>query len=270
MSNPGGEDRDSERQQWAALTPEGQQEAGSSTGTARGASRAGELELTLPGEWEEEDQEAWKQLEGKRLQEGSSTGNASGAFRGGESESTQGEEWELQDPATWGQSAQEGRPSASSDHQPRSEAPSRVEDALSGAMTVGRTWLAKKWNQAAGWLDGPGTGNLDWHSFLRRDRGAESGDLTQRFEARKRTAPKPRENPQPASSQGRTAPKPPEDVKGKGRAPDVQNWETVLKKAAEAEKKQRIADKVTERTESCEAEGKGKGRESDGNGGMSI
>jgi chromatin segregation and condensation protein Rec8/ScpA/Scc1 (kleisin family) len=115
--------------------------------------------------------------------------------------------------------------------------------------------------------------------MIRRDRGLGTP---------KKTVTKLREAPQPASPSQRAAPQPPGDRKGKRRAQEVRDWDTVLREAKASdsqqnaqtaafeddlrEKQRRIAEKMKERTQSRREslETKGKGKESDGNDGMSI
>jgi hypothetical protein len=283
MTHPGGEDRDSERQQSAALTQERRQE-GNSTGRARdhasGASREDDWGSSLPAEWVSADKEAWSQLP----QEGSSTGrardDASDAFP--DMEGVGWEQLAKEDQAAWLQLAQEEQAaqlqlarekerSASSDHLPGSEAPSRVEDTLSKWARKGFAWARKRLSQATGSRDG----DLEWHSWIRRDRAPEK---------REKTPTKARKDPQPVSSKG----------KGKESADKIPDWATVLQEARASapqqpaqvvesaevarpnsphpkeEKRRRIAAKEKELTESRGgAEVKGKDKEN-GNGGMSF
>jgi hypothetical protein len=223
------------------------------------------------------DKEAWSQLP----QEGSSTGqardDASGAFP-----DMEGVDWEQmveQDRLARLLLAQEGRSSGSEDHQPGSEAPSRVEDALPKWARTGLAWAGQRLRQATGSRDG----GLEWHSWIRRDRRNRGSEKRTDRDSGKRekTPTKAREDPQPVSSKG----------KGKERADKVPDWDTVLQEARASapqqpadvandpqaqdreEKKRRIAAKEKERTEYHDGAGaKGKGRDngSDGNGGMSI
>jgi hypothetical protein len=280
MSNPGGEDRDNEREQRAALTQEGRQE-GSSTDRARddasGASREDDWGSSLPAEWVSADKEAWSQLP----QEGSSTGqardHASGAFP-----DMEGMDWEQmveQDRLARLLLAQEGRSSGSEDHQPGSEAPSRVEDALPKWARTGLAWAGQRLRQATGSRDG----GLEWHSWIRRDRRNRGSEKRTDRDSGKRekTPTKAREDPQPVSSKG----------KGKGPAEPHREWVDILEEARASapqqpadvandpqtqdreEKKRRIAAKERELTESRGGAGmKGKDKEngSDGNGGISF
>jgi hypothetical protein len=288
MSNPGGEDRDNEGEQRAALRQEGEgRQEGSSTGKApdhaSGASREDDWGSSLPEELVREDRLARLQL----AQKGSSTGkardHASGAFP-----DMEWERWEQEDQAARLQLAQEGRRSASSDHQPGSEASSRVEPALSEWAKTGLAWAGQRLGQAVGL----GDGGLKWHSLIRRDRRDRAPE--------KRTDRAPEKRTDRASGEReRTATKAHEErppggsSKGKGPAEPRPKWDTVLQEARASapqqfaevaksnnpptqdfdEKERRIAAKKKERTEYHDGAGaKGKGREngSDGNGGMSI
>jgi hypothetical protein len=231
------------------------------------------------------DKEAWSQLP----QEGSSTGQALDDASDVISE----DYWEklaqedqaarlqlAQDQAAWLQLAREKQRSASSDHLPGSEAPSRVEDALPKWARKGFDWAGKRLRQATGSRDG----GLEWHSWIRRDRRDRAP------EKREKAPTKARQDPQPVSSKGKG--------KGKESADKIPDWATVLQEARasapqqpaqvvesaevarpnsphlkEEEKRRRIAAKEKKLTESRGGAGvKGKNKEngSDGNGGMSF